>query len=79
MWWLPSLFILGTHGISLLPQDARAALNGIRSETFCSKFYGVHGIWAGPEPGPEPRAAGPGLGPGPDRAWPRAQARAQPK
>jgi hypothetical protein len=24
-----------THDISLLPQDARAALNGIRSQIFC--------------------------------------------
>ena len=38
--------INGTHGISCLPRDARGALNGIRSETFCSKIHGIHGIWA---------------------------------
>ena len=54
-----------THGISLLPQDARAALNGIRSGSFCCEIHGVHGIWAGPRPGPGPAAPGPGPGPGP--------------
>ena len=63
---IDNIQIDGTHGISLLPRDARGSLNGIRSETFCSKIRKIHGIWPGPELGP-----GPGL---PDRARDRPRA-----
>jgi hypothetical protein len=58
------------------PKMPRVSLGGIGSETFWAKINGVHGTWAGPEPGPEPRAvvgqcqarSGPGPGPVPGPA-----------
>jgi hypothetical protein len=43
----------GTHQIPLLPQDSRAALNGIRSETFSQTSMGFMTFEPGPSLGPK--------------------------
>jgi hypothetical protein len=52
----------GTHDISLLPKDARAALDGIRSETFCGR--NPWGPWHLGRALAQGCRTGPGTGPG---------------
>jgi hypothetical protein len=64
-----------THDISLLPQDAKAVLNGICSETSCSTnpwgpWYLGLGLGPGCRTGPG-TGPGPGLGPAQGNFWPR--------
>jgi hypothetical protein len=66
----------GTHDIHLLSQDARAALNGILSETFCSTnpwgpwHLGRAWAWARAQGCPTGPGTGPELGLGPAQASP---------